>query len=449
MSRTVETKGGALIHEHRLRNGLRVLIAERHHDPVVAVTLWYGVGSVDEPEELAGVSHFLEHMMFKGSRRFAKGEVDLVTTVLGGNNNAFTTPDHTAYWFEFASDRWRKALEIEADRMEHLTLDPEEFEAEKAVVLEELSMGRDDPWRRLSDAVAEALFGRHPYRRPVIGYADTVERMERGTMLAFYRRHYHPANAVLVLAGDLRPGSALREVRARFGGIRAPADGSARSYRVPCQPPVGEHRLRLEWDDGSRRLCIAWPTTRVGTPEDDALDLIAGLLTAGRLSRLHRRLVIDEGLASNVSTSNDTRVEGGAFWLYAECADGVAPEELERALDEEFARLREELVRRRELERAKAILIATDAYESETASDLAEDLGEFAIDADWRLAVTGCDRLRAVTAGQVRDVARRLLGRERRVIGWSLPRGEREALARRAPRRRAARAAAHERGGKR
>ena len=138
-------KAGAIIHEHRLRNGLQVLIAERHDDPVVAAMVFYGVGARNERAEEAGVSHFLEHMMFKGSSKFGKGEVDRITTVLGGSNNAFTTPDHTAYWFELASDRWEIALDIEADRMSGLALDPKEFQSEKKVVLEELSMGRDDP----------------------------------------------------------------------------------------------------------------------------------------------------------------------------------------------------------------------------------------------------------------------------------------------------------------
>jgi zinc protease len=159
-------KGGAKIREHALANGLRVLIAERHGDPVVAVMLWYKVGSKNEREHEAGVSHFLEHMMFKGSSRFGKGEIDRSTTELGGSNNAFTSYDHTAYWFELASDRWEKALEIEADRMRTLLLDRAEFDAERAVVLEELSMGKDDPWRALPSACRTRAPPRHPYRRP-------------------------------------------------------------------------------------------------------------------------------------------------------------------------------------------------------------------------------------------------------------------------------------------
>jgi len=417
-------KAGAVIHEHRLKNGLKVLIAERHDDPVVASMVFYGVGSRDEDEAEAGVSHFLEHMMFKGSARVGKGEVDRITTVLGGSNNAFTTPDHTAYWFELASDRWEIALDIEADRMKGLTLDTSEFQSEKKVVLEELSMGRDDPWRRLTQAVSESMFKRHSYRRPVIGYEDVLQGMSVDTMRGYYERHYHPGNAVLVICGDVNPRSALKAARERFGSIPAgPKAGS--SERAPIEEPEGEQRVTTHWDDSSRRLVMVWPTTVVGSDEDYALDVVTTILTHGRLSRLQARLVHDQKLAVSVSAANDTRVDSGVFWLYAECADGVDPRTLERAIDDELVRLATERLPQSELRRAKRILEASDAHESETVSDIAEELGEFAVDAHWRLAVEGVERNEAVTAVAVKEVTSRFLVPSRRVIGWSLPAGER------------------------
>lgn len=212
-------KAGAQIQEHKLSNGMQVLLLERHLDPVVAVMLWYRVGGRNETEKEAGVSHFLEHMMFKGAARYGKGMVDRVTTTLGGTNNAFTSADHTAYWFEFASDRWEAALEIEADRMRGLLLDRAEFEAEKQVVLEELGQGEDDPWRVLSQEVQAAVFPRHPYQRPVIGYTETLKALTVDEMRAYYERFYHPGNAILVLAGDLDPDRALAIAERHFGSI--------------------------------------------------------------------------------------------------------------------------------------------------------------------------------------------------------------------------------------
>jgi zinc protease len=423
-------KAGATIHEHHLSNGLRVLLAERHADPVVAVMTWYRVGARNEREHEAGVSHFLEHMMFKGSARFPKGAVDRITTQLGGVNNAFTGYDHTAYWFELASDRWQRALEIEADRMQRLTLDPAEYDAEREVVLEELAMGLDDPWRSLSDRVQAAVFTRHPYRRPIIGYADALRALPVEGMRDYYRRFYHPGNATVVLCGDFEPAEALAAVTSHLGGIPRGVDlAQADCFRPQVDVPPGEQRLSLRWDDQGRRLVMAWPTANVGSDDDWALDVVSAILSSGRTSRLHRRLVVEQGLATSISTHNDTRVDGGVFWLFAECAQGVAPQKLEAAIDAELERVAGEKAPARELARVRSMLAASEAQESETVTDLAEELGEFAVDADWRMAVDAVERLVAVTPEAIREVAGRLLTRERRVVGWCLPRADTPAVA--------------------
>ncbi len=415
-------KAGARIVERKLTNGLKVLLVERHNAPVVSVLLYYKVGVRDEPRHLAGISHFLEHMMFKGTEGFGKGQIDLITTMLGGSNNAFTGYDHTGYWFEFASDRWERALELEADRMQGLLLEPEEFEAEKAVVLEELAMTEDDPWRELSREVAQLLFPSHEYGRPVIGFADTLEHMSREDMLAYYQSHYRPSNATLIICGDVKERRAMGLVREHFGSIAdSPSSLEPGPYRRPLEEPRSQKRVICHWDDDARRLCMAWPTSSVGSVEDWAFDLINVILASGRLSRLYRRLVQDEGLATSVSMSNDTRVDGGALWLYAECSAGSSPEQLEGAIDEELGRLSTELVTAKELSRARAILMASEAHENETVTDLAEDLGSYAIDIDWRLSLQSADCLAAIKPALLRKTVQRFLRPERRVTGWSLP----------------------------
>jgi len=414
--------GGAEITEHRLKNGLRVLLIERHADPVVALMTWYCVGARNEREDEAGVSHFLEHMMFKGSRRFAKGEVDRITTELGGSNNAFTSYDHTAYWFELASDRWERGLKIEADRMRHLSLDEAEFNAEREVVLEELAMGMDDPWRRLSELVQTALFSRHPYRRPIIGHTDALRGMSVESMRDFYRRFYHPANATLVVCGDMRPRRALAAVREHFSALEAgPAYDEADCFRPAVDAPAGARRVSMTWPDKGSRLCMVWPGARVGSDDDWALDVISTTLSGGRSSRLHRKLVLEQGLATSVSTHNDSRIEGGVFWLMAECAQGVAPEQLEAAINAELVRIATEKIPAAELKRVKSILTSAEAYETETATDLAETLGSFAVDADWRMAVEGTRLVLAVDAKRALDCAGRLLAADRQVVGWCTP----------------------------
>lgn len=414
---------GAKVYERALSNGMPVLVAERHTDPVVAVMCWYGVGGRHESASMSGVSHFLEHMMFKGTANLGKGAIDLETTVLGGSNNAFTTPDHTAYWFEFASDRWERALELEADRMQNLSLDSEEFASEKLVVLEELSMGLDDPWRALGRRVSEVLFGRHPYARPVIGYRDTLEPMTPEGMREHYARFYRPGNATLVIAGDVDPDAALAAAEEHFGGITDPYQGDTAPVIAPRPAPELDSVVRIEttWDDQSSRLIMAWPGGRFGDDEDFALDVAVTILTSGKLSRLYRRLVVDEGLATSVSANNDARAEHGGFWLYAEAVAGADCAVLEAALDEEIVRLCSEPVSEAELTRAKKLLAASEAFDSETTTEIAETLGEYATDLGWRQALTVGERRNAVTAESMQAVCTRLLKPTARVVAWSRP----------------------------
>jgi len=422
---TPELRAGAKVSEHRLTNGLRVLLAERHTDPVVASVLFYNAGARTESEREAGLSHFLEHMMFKGTPRHGKGEVDRITAELGGVNNAFTGYDHTAYWFELASDRWERALELESDRMRHLLLDPAEFEAERAVVLEELAMGEDDPWRALARRVEEVLFPHHPYGRPIIGYPDTLKAMRPEDLHAYRARFYHPGNATLVVAGDFEPQHALAVIDAQFGALA----GGRPLVEVDCfrralEEPRGERRVAMTWDDPGRRFMSVWPTVKVGVKEDDALDLAMMVLASGRTSRLHRSLVLEKGLATNITASNDSRVAAGALWIYAECAQDADPAALEAAVHAEVAKLATTKVTKQELERAKAMLVAAEAFEAESVTDIAEELGEWATDLDWRHAFDGCAAHLALTAADIQSAVAQYLKPERRVVGWSFPKGE-------------------------
>lgn len=412
-------RAGCRVAEARLPSGMRVIVGERHTDPVVAVMVFYGVGSVHEAPETAGVSHFLEHMMFKGTTARGKGEVDRLTALLGGQNNAYTGKDHTAYWFEFASDRWEEALAIEADRMSNLALDPKEFEAEREVVLEELAMGDDDPWRALSESVEAAACGEHAYGRPIIGYEESVGALTRERMFEHYRRAYAPSNATVVVCGDVRADEALRAVERAFAGAARVVPP------LPKPPPLAfthtPQRIDVTWPDSAKRLCIAWPGARCGTPDDAALDFVQTILTAGRNALLTRELVVDGGLASNVSAANDARAHGGLFWLFAECADAVEPAQLEEAVFAAIERLASEGPSAPQMERAFGILVAGDLFESESISDVADQIGGYALDADWRLALDGGEALRHVTVDDVRSVAVRLLARSRATVGWCLP----------------------------
>src|SRR5262250_3976237 len=207
-----------------LPNGLTVLTKEAHDRPVVATVMWYRVGSKNEELGQTGKSHFLEHMLFKGTDRFQKGQIDLLTLKNGGGNNAFTSHDFSAYYFNFASDRWEIALEIEADRMVNCKFDPEEFEAEKKVVIEELKTGLDSPWGLLLQEQEASAYKIHPYRNPIVGWLQDVERATVEQQQAYYRRYYHPNNAILVIVGDFDAEDVLKKVDRAFGSIPAGAE---------------------------------------------------------------------------------------------------------------------------------------------------------------------------------------------------------------------------------
>src|SRR5215468_2835191 len=204
-----------------LSNGLVVLTKEVHTSPIVTSMLWYRVGSRNEELGHTGKSHFLEHMLFKGTERFKKGEIDLLTLKNGGANNAFTSHDFTAYYFNFASDRWDVALDIEADRMVNCTFEPDEFEAEKKVVIEELKTSLDSPWGLLVQETDATAFKIHPYRNPIVGWLQDVERASAQEQQAYYKRFYHPNNAVLVLVGDFEADSVIERANRTFSATPA------------------------------------------------------------------------------------------------------------------------------------------------------------------------------------------------------------------------------------
>src|SRR3989475_6009959 len=203
--------------------GLVVLAKEFHTSPIVTAMIWYRVGSRNEELGQTGKSHFLEHMLFKGTERFKKGQIDLITLKNGGGNNAFTSHDFTAFYFNFASDRWDVALEIESDRIINCAFDPEEFKAEKKVVIEELKTGLDSPWGLLLQELEASAYKVHPYRNPIVGWLQDVERATVEQQQAYYRKYYQPNNAILVIAGDFDTDRVLANVVRAFSPIPAGA----------------------------------------------------------------------------------------------------------------------------------------------------------------------------------------------------------------------------------
>lgn len=407
------------LQQFTLANGLRVLICERHAVPVVSTMIWYRVGSVDEASGDEGVAHFLEHMMFKGTNRYDKGEIDLVTMKNGGSNNAFTTWDYTAYFFDFASDRWEQALEIEANRMKRCLFASREVEAERKVVIEELKRDRDAPWGALTDEVQSMAFVVHPYHHPIIGFQESLERVPRERIVRFYDRAYNPRNATLVLVGDLDASRAMRKVRRLFG--RLPA-GAALPVAGAAEPPqLGEKRLLVRDSGEVPRLLIAYRGPRFHSREAVVLNLAGNLLSSGKSSRLYRKLVEELKLASSVDTLNDARRYPGLFLIQVELHAGADVAKAETAVDEELRRLATQDATPAELARARNMALAEFIFEQETASGLATKIGYFDTLADRAFLDGYTGVISSIGASDIRTVAAGVFVPSARTVGVSLP----------------------------
>ena len=409
------------VEELRLDNGFRALLAPRRALPVVATVTWYEVGARDERTGETGLSHFLEHMMFKGTERYPKGQIDLLTSKMGGSNNAFTDNDGTAYYFALAADRWQSALEIEASRMRHCLLDAQEFASEKSVVLEELAMGEDDPWRPLYQATESLLFQVHPYHHPVIGWKQDLERLTVDAMRGYYDRGYGPNRAFIVIAGDIDVAATGERLRELFGALPASAAPRAEVLAEPVQQ--GERRAVLRTPHNVTRCCVGFPTCRAGDADDYALDVLAHELGGSKNSRLYKRLVLEDELVTDVSVVNETRLDPGGLFVLTELRDGADPDDVEAALREEIEGLIEAGVARRDLARIRAQIRASFLFQDETVLDLALKLARFqALTPDgWRTLGKVLPTYDALTNKELKAVAARYLRLDRSVWVRALP----------------------------
>jgi len=405
-----------------LPNGLRVLVWPRRTAPVVTTMLWYRVGSRDEQPGATGLAHFLEHLLFKGTERLKKGEIDRLTYQYAGTNNAFTFNDYTAYEFNFPREHWEVALRIEADRMRNCRFDAAEFEAERQVVMEERRGGQDDPSRRFGEQIGTALFTAHPYRNPVIGWMEDLKRVTRDEVYAFYRRHYTPGNATLVITGDVSAEEALRAAGKAFARVPALPAPPRRVVSEPERVP-GQRRVDSVLPTQVPRVSISFPGPPRGHRDAAALALLDYTLSRGRLSRLHRRLVDGDAVSAETASSFGLYREAGELNVDADVSPTATPDRVEAALWEEIEELHAAPPPEREFERARNQFFADWVTGLETANDLANLLGE----ADATGGIERLERLwagvRAATPEDVRRVAREYLRRDRAVIGRLLPQG--------------------------
>ncbi|RLA83978.1 MAG: hypothetical protein DRG31_05530, partial [Deltaproteobacteria bacterium] len=405
-----------------LGNGVKVIVVERHLRPLVACQVWVKVGSADEGDQVAGVAHLIEHMIFKPTRRHPQG-VASVIEALGGTANAFTSYDYTAYHFVVRSEGFREALFALLDSVLHPLFDPQELEREKGVVLEEIRMNRDDPERRFHRELWRQVFGNHPYGRPVIGYEGTVRALSRGDLLAFHRKWYAPENLVVVIVGDVRTDEVLRWVEEALGGVEGKGSERSRTLKPPFRLP------RVFFERGSRRevILLGFRIPEVTSPDTCAFDVLSEVLGGGRTSRLVRRLKEEEGVAISIDVYVSTLRDAGLFVIEAIPAPSRESELIE-GISEGLKGILSEGISDRELERAKRSIITSFLYQRETYRGEARLLGFFEVMlGDARKVDEYIGAVKSVSKDDLRRVLSRMLNSPP-VAGLMSPQGEGEGV---------------------
>ncbi len=409
-----------------LKNGLQVVVISNHRAPIVSHMIWYKVGGADDRPGKSGLAHFLEHLMFKGTKRFGPGVFSKMVARVGGRENAFTSQDYTGYYQNVAVDRLPTVMELEADRMTGLVLDDKAVNPERQVILEERRSRVDnDPGSILGEQVRAALYQNHGYGTPVIGWEHEIRGLGRTDALDFYRRYYVPNNAILIVAGDIT-AEQLRPLAEKYYG-RIPRGKVP--PRVRPMEPAHKAARRLELRDRRIRL-PSWsrrylaPSYNVGESKHAyALQVLSRILGGGATSRLHRKLVVEGKLATGAGTGYDALVlDHSQFVFYASARPGVKVARLEAAMEAEIARLLEKGVTEDEVARAVSRLRAAAVYARDNLFTAPRILG-MALTTGRTIADVEAwpDRIGAVTVAQVNAAARAVFRSEQSVTSLLLP----------------------------
>ncbi len=409
--------------ETTLDNGLRVIVREDHRAPVAISQLWYDVGASDERRGITGISHFLEHMMFKGTEELAPNEFSEIIAREGGSHNAFTGRDYTGYYEQLAADRLEVAFRLEADRMENLVIDAEEVERERGVILEERRLRTDDrPLSAFFERFATVSQPASPYGRPIIGWPDDIRAIDAEALRDWYDRWYVPANATLVVVGDVQPEAVFDLAREHFG----PIDGAEKPERARHEglQGIGERRLTSSDDRATvAHLTLSYDVPSGATAEDPdavfALQVAAMVLDGGDGARLPENLVRGQRLAAGAGANYSPVARyHSSFGLNAVPAADVTLDELESALRDEVRALTETPISDEELSRARNQLLAGFLFGIDSMFYQAMQIGMLeTTDIGWEWLREYESRVQAVTAEDVQNVARRYFTDERLSVG--------------------------------
>jgi len=413
---------GPQVQEYTLSNGMKALIVEEHKAPVITVQIWYKVGSRNEVMGRAGLSHMLEHMMFKGTQKYGKGEFSKIIKKNGGNDNAFTSQDYTAYFENLSADKLELALELESDRLRGLLLDDKEFQLEREVVKEERRLRTEDnPQAYLVEQMFAQAFMEHPYHWPIIGWFNDLNAMTREDLKRHYEQYYVPNNATLVIVGDVKAEAALALIKQYFEGL---PKGTLPPFEQIVDPPQkGERRIVVKREAQLPFIYLGYKVPNFRNPDVHALAVLENILSSGKSSRLHDALVYRKKLALAVGASySELSADPELYSLYAVVKPGSKIDEVEKALLAEIDRLKKQGPTPTEMQKAKNQVEARHVFEQDSVFRQAMLLGTAeTVGAGWPYVANYVENLRKVTQEDVMRVARQYLVPDQLTTGILVP----------------------------
>ena len=408
-----------------LDNGLQVVVIEDHRAPAVTHMVWYKIGAADETAPHSGIAHFLEHLMFQGTHNLAAGEFSATVEALGGNDNAFTSWDYTAYFQRVAADRLDVMMKMEADRMQGLNLSEEDVDTEREVILEERSQRTDsDPGSLMTEQMRAAQYLNHPYGRPIIGWRQEMEQLSRQDALNFYKANYAPNNAIVVVAGDVTP-EAVKALAQEYYGPLAPSENVTRKARPQEPPQLAERRLVMTDDRVSQPSLARSYLAPERDPGDQrsaaALTILAEDLGGNATtSLLARKLQFESPVAVYTGAGYDgTAVDDTTFSLYAVPLPGKSLQDVETAMDKVLADFLAQGIDAQDFARIKTQIRAAQIYARDSARGLAQDYGEsLTVGLTLQDVEDWPDILQSITPDEVMAAARSVLDRKASVTTW-------------------------------
>ncbi len=415
-----ENKAG-YIHEEVLSNGLKVLAVKDPAAPLAVFQIWYNAGSVYEQVGKTGLSHLLEHMMFKGTKKYGPSELSKIIKRAGGVENAGTTKDFTFYYQKLAPDRLDLSIELEADRMRNLIMDPDETLSERDVVMEERRMRyEDDPQSLVYEDVVAAAFKNHPYRWPVIGWMPDLKTITRDDLWEYYRARYIPNNALIVVAGDIDVEAIMKKIKKEFGPI--PKGPGIKPLNVNEPVQRGERRIYINKEAELPYVMSAYKTPNVLHEDSYALDVLAGILSGGKSSRIYRSLIDEQRIALSAGAGYSSfNKYSHLFYFYATPMPGKKVEDVENALYEEIEKIKKEPPSERELLKAKNQIEADFIMHQDSLFYRVMLMAEFEIIGGRELKEQYLEGIRKVTSDEVRQAAVKYLVKDNRTVGTLIP----------------------------